>query len=219
MNIAVDRVFESGDWIAFVFFLIFAMLAMVKLLFPKRLNSLLGSFFSKNYFIDYASELQEKISLFHFLLFFVQNLILALVLYVFLLQFGLSIAVGFSVYLKFFFGIALYLFFQLVVGKLTASIFRINEIYKGLYLLKFSYLKVVSIYSLPVLLLCVYSFPESDIMHLIALLYIATLLIIRWFLILSNKITLFKANSFYFILYICTLEILPLVLLMKLMVK
>ncbi|MFC2109554.1 DUF4271 domain-containing protein [Bacteroidota bacterium] len=220
MNFAVDRVFQSSDWMVLMFSLVFALLAIVKLFFSKRLSSLLGCFFSKNYFLDYASELQEKFSLFHFLLFLVQNLIGALFVYVFVLKFGgSSKELGFGLYAKLFSGLTLYLLLQVILSKLVATLFRADELFDGVFVLKFSYLKVVSIYSFPVLLLWVYSYPESRVMSLIAVVYVLTLLVVRWILIIVNKITLFKINSFYFILYICTLEILPLVLLLKLMVQ
>ncbi len=220
MNIAVDRVFQSSDWIVLVFFLIFGLLAVLKLLYPKRLNAFLGCFFSKNYFLDYATELQEKYSLFHFFLLFVQNLIGALFLYVFVIKLDSNaVAFEFGGYLKILAGLTLYLFCQMVLGRLVAFLFRIDDLYEGFFLLKFSYLKVITIYSLPVLLLWIYSFPGSSFMSFVAVGFVSILLIARWFLIVINKITLFKMNSFYFILYICTLEIVPLVLVIKLMIQ
>ena len=81
MNIAVERVFENNEIITWMFGLVFFLLTCVQLLFPVRLKSLLTLFFSKYYFLDFQTALQDTFSLFNVLLFLIQNLILSIFLF------------------------------------------------------------------------------------------------------------------------------------------
>ena len=78
---AVEKLPLNNDWIALVFLSILSLLVVVKGLYSDRFKSLLGCFFSKNYFLDYAHDRQELLGLFHIILFLIQNMILGLFLY------------------------------------------------------------------------------------------------------------------------------------------
>lgn len=78
---AVEKLPLNNDWIALVFLSILSLLVVVKGLYSDRFKSLLGCFFSKNYFLDYAHDRQELLGLFHMVLFLIQNMILGLFLY------------------------------------------------------------------------------------------------------------------------------------------
>ena len=220
MNIAVDRMFENNDWIAAVLFLVLILITILKVIYPKRFEALLGCLFSKKYFLDYSSELLEIFSLYNALLFFVQNLVLSLFIYVlFTKLFLLNSLMGFQFFSTLFIGVTLYLVFQFVLGKIVAVLFRFNEIFELNRMWKFSYLKSISILFLPILIFVIYAFPNYKIIYWVGVVVMLIFLIIRMILIIVGNIKQFSYNWFYFILYICTLEILPLVLLYLLVVK
>jgi hypothetical protein len=220
MNLAVERMFQNNDWIAVVLLLVFVLISILKVLYPKRFLALLGCLFSKKYFLDYSSELSEIFSLFNGVLFLIQNITLSLFVCVFSNVFIPEIeSVGFQFYLSVFFGVTIYFVFQYLVGKIMALLFRFNEVFEWNRALRFGYLKSLILLVLPVLIFLIYAFPESEVMFWILVVVLLLLLLIRLILILVSNIKQFSYNWFYFILYICTLEILPLMLLYLLVVK
>ena len=220
MNLAVDRMFESNDWIAAVFILVLIFIALLKVIYPKRLQALLGCLFSKKYFLDYSGELLELFSLYNALLLIVQNLVLSLFLYYVSRWFSFADDfTGFSFFSILFSGVSIYLICQYLVGKIMALLFGFNDVFEINRVWKFSYLKSISILYLPVLIFAIYSFPESEIMMWLSVGVLLVLLVVRMILIIVGNIKQFSYNWFYFILYICTLEILPLIVLYLLAVK
>ena len=84
-------------------------------------------------------------------------------------------------------------------------------------MLKFSYMKVVSLGVLPFLLTTHY-FPyfQIDFLGYGTLVVLCILLMVRVVFIVSNNNKWILQSLFYFILYICSLEIAPLLIINKL---
>lgn len=220
MNLAVERMFQNNDWIATVLLLVFVLISLLKVLYPKRFLALIGCIFSKKYFLDYSGELSEVFSLFNGLLFFIQNLTLSLFIYVYSVPFipeGQD--AGFQFYISVFSGINIYFVFLYFVGKMMALLFRFNDVFEWNRILRFSYLKSLVLLVLPMLVFHIYAFPENEVMVWFSVVVLLLFLLIRLILILVSNIKQFSYNWFYFILYICSLELLPLMLLYLLVVK
>lgn len=216
---AIEKLPLNNDWIALVFLSILSLLVVVKGLYSDRFKSLLGCFFSKNYFLDYAHDQQELLGLFHMVLFLIQNMILGLFLYLiseetsFFLQ-----EKGFHVYLKYVIFATVCIGVQYGIAKGVSLFFGFQRIFETGNYVKSSYLKVGTLFYLPILLCWIYAYPESQTMFYISLFLGGFLWLIRWVLILLFNIQAIKEKLFYFILYICTLEIVPVILLVKWMV-
>ena len=200
-----------------MFGLLFFLLTCVQLLFPVRLKSLLTSFFSKYYFLDFQTALQDTFSLFNVLLFLIQNLILS----IFLFKVCVFLDVAFQNELLFFStlftALSLYFLFQYITGKIFSYLFDYEDKFNSIHVLKFSYMKVVSVGVLPFLLLAHYSpYFHSKIMSYVILLVFCILLMIRVVFIFSSNNKWILQSLFYFILYICSLEIAPLLIINKL---
>ncbi len=220
MNIGVERVFQSNNWVTLLFVLVFILITMVKILYPKRLNALLGCAFSKNYFLDYANELKETFSLFNALLFCVQNLITGFFLFLVLNKLELFKEVDDRLlFCQLTLGVTIYFAFQYLMNRLLGALFQLSSLFTSVYILKFSYFKVVLICLTPFLLVNYYGFANSDWAYGVTVVVAILLLAIRWFLIVKNNNKLIIGKLFYFILYLCTLEIVPLLVLYKIMVK
>ena len=79
-----------------------------------------------------------------------------------------------------------------------------------------NYLSNLMLWSLPLILLSFYlQFFKSATLK-ITILFFIIMLVFRYVLLLINNKKLILNNLFYFILYICTLEIAPLILILKL---
>jgi hypothetical protein len=213
---AVEKLPLSGDWIAMVFLCLLSLLVVVKVLYPNRLKSLLSCFFSKNYFLDYPHDRQEILGSFHTVMFLVQNIILGLFLYLFSMQTGFFLQEkGLHTYLSFVLFATLCIWIQYAISRGVSLFFRFERIFEIGHYVKSTYLKAAALFYLPVLLCWIYACPNNQAMFYFALFLGAGFWLARWILILLFNIQAIKVKWFYFILYICTLEIVPFVLLVK----
>jgi hypothetical protein len=218
MNLAVERMFENNDWMAVVLLLVFVLVSLLKVLYPKRLESLLGCLFSKRYFLDYSSELLELFGMFNAILFLIQNIILSLFGF-WILQNIEYIQNDFVSYVSVFIGVNAYFIFQYIIGKTIAVLFGYSEQFEINRVLKFNYMKSICLLFIPVLISLIYAFPNSSFMLGFSVVLMLLLFVFRLVLILVSNIKQFSYNWFYFILYICTLEILPIIFLYLLALK
>lgn len=216
MNIAVERIYEHSEVLTCMFGLVFFLLTSVQVLFPVRLKSLLSCFFSNHYFLDFQSVSQDFFSLFNVLLFLIQNIILSVFIFKGLAFLGFEFANDLIVFFKIFSALSLYFLFQFSVGKFFSYLFDYEDTFNKILVLKFSYMKVVSFGILPFLLLANY-FPYVSIEFLSygTALMMSILLTIRVVFIITNNNKWILQSLFYFILYICTLEIAPLLIINK----
>jgi hypothetical protein len=151
------------------------------------------------------------------LLFIVQILTISLLAY--LLTTSLYIknaSANRNLYLLFSGIIATYFILRFLIGLLLATIFELKELFFKLSFEKSNYLSNVILWSLPLILLSSYMVIFKFIMIKITVTFFIILLVFRYGLILINNKKLILNNLFYFILYICTLEIAPLILILKL---
>jgi len=208
----------NNDWITFIFLIILSILTIEKFLFENRLPNTSFFFFKKKKLISYFNK--EKnifLNLFQALFFIVQVLTISLLFY-YLIQFlGLEIAfTGLKLYTIIAIGISLYFAFRLIIGLFLAYIFNIKAIHKKISFEKINYLNNLILWLLPMLVLTTYTKQFNNLIFKITFIYFIFLLMIRYALLLKNNKKLIFNNLFYFILYLCALEIVPLVIILKL---
>ena len=108
-----------------------------------------------------------------------------------------------------------YLIGRYLIGKLISFIFGIDKIQGVLSFVKFTYLAKVAIYMIPFVILLVYLPFNKLVFQYISIGF--TVLILLFFyvkLLMQNQKLIFR-NLFYFILYLCALEITPLIYFFK----
>jgi hypothetical protein len=113
-------------------------------------------------------------------------------------------------------GVFLYFAFRYLIGLFLATIFNLTEIHKKFVYEKTNYFNSLSLSMLPFLLLVFYVDSYKIIFSKIALTLFAFLLLLRYVWVVRNNKKLIFNNLLYFILYLCALEIAPLVIILKL---
>ncbi len=206
-----------SDWITIVFLLIFALLGLAKYTYKGRLVELVAVFFTKRYFLHYGKENQLVINRFNVILFSVQTLILSI--YFFLtIQFykpELIPVNGLILFLKICVGIVLFFLFKLLFGYVLAVLFEIKKQYNQVVFAKRTYLFSISVLLFPMLLLVFYAKNYNLLLFQLSVLLLSILLIVRYLFVLKSNKSVILKELFYFILYLCALEIAPLVLIFK----
>ncbi|WP_299553574.1 DUF4271 domain-containing protein [Seonamhaeicola sp.] len=191
-----------------------AVVAIAKLTDPKRFNDFIFVIGNSKYLKIYTKD-QKFFDKFDALLF--GNLIITSSIFTYIsFQYitdnkGISINTLFKLAI----GIGAFILIKVLIERLIASLFEIDKLIDDYIFQKISYKNYLGILLLPVNALLLYSFQLS--LPLIYVMIIILLIVNGIGLITSFKThqSLIKQHFFYFILYLCALEIAPYVILYK----
>jgi hypothetical protein len=215
---ATEIINENNDWITFVFLIILLILTIAKVFFNDRLLHLSTLFISKKYFLMYFhKEKNNVLSVFQTLLFIVQVLVVSMFLYyanIYLQQ--KNDFLGLNNYMLIVAGVCIYLGLRFLAGLFLAYILDFKNGHKKLVFEKMNYLNSLILWMIPFLILCVYATKFKFLLFVSTFSLFVMLIVIRYVLFLSNNKKLVFNDFFYFILYLCTLEIAPLIIFFKL---
>ena len=188
--------------------------AIAKLAFPKRFDDFVYVLGNSKYLKIYSRE-QKFFDQFDALLF--GNLILSLSVFSIIAYQHITDDTFFSIDIMFkiAFSIGVFILIKVLIERLIGSLFGIDKLIDKYLFQKISYKNYIGLLLLPINTLLLFSFkPSLPIIYLI----IVLLLIVNIIgLITSFKThqSLIKYNYFYFILYLCALEISPYIILYK----
>jgi len=211
---------QNSDWITLILVVVFFILALLKVLFKNRLYHESTLFFSKKYLSIYFSKEKNRIlNLFQVALFFVQLLVLSLLFYFINVYFKIyPNSLNFNAYMFIFLVIGLYFSMHFLIGLLLAYIFNFKNEYSKVIYSKISYFNNLILWVLPFLIFSIYANKFQELFLKITFLLVILLLVLRYILLLYNNKKFIYNNFFYFILYLCALEIAPLIIVLKLTV-
>lgn len=207
----------SNDWFTLLIVLSLCVLAIAKYTYSKRFNDFLWVIGNSKYLKIYSRE-QKFIDWFDALLFF--NLILSISLFSFLSYNTLVATIAFNIllFLKILLGIGALILIKVLLERLIGSLFEIDALIDSYIYQKTSYKNYMGLVLLPINILLIFTLqPKPSIIYaILGLLFVINLI---------GFITSFKThqkliinNFFYFILYLCALEIAPYIILYKLLI-
>ena len=221
MNEALKIIHQNNDWVTFVFLAILILLTIVKLLFSDQLKYTSALFLSKKYLLIYFNKDKKIVfNLFQILLFFIQILVISTLFHLILTHFkpNFSEIKPLKSYFFILFSVATYFGLKYLTGYTLAYLFNIQKKYSQIVHEKTNYLNNLVIWVLPLLIISIYSVKYQIFFLKSTVLLFIILLISRYALLILNNKKLIFINLFYFILYLCALEIAPLVIILKLAV-
>lgn len=186
--------------------------ALSKMLFPKRFNQFATLLFNNRYINQYNKD-QQIVDTFEGLLF--ANLIvnLGIIVYLFLQNNQISTApLNLFIYTA---AIGLFIIVKVVLEKLISNILAIGPIIDKYNFQRVSFRNFAGLLLLPINALLIYTVKPNNTMLITALAILFLIIIYGVFLFIKNNLNTFKKSLFYFILYLCTLEIAPYIVLYK----
>jgi hypothetical protein len=209
---------QNTDWISAVFFIILIILVVLKTTFNERLLHTGMLIFSKKYISNYFNKDKSGVlNLYQVLFFVLQVLIISLFLNVVYHFFETSTySFSLNTYLIILSCVSLFFIIRFILGYILAVILNLKAIYKKILYEKINYLNSLILWMIIPLLLLLYTKNNYTILLWINIVLFVGLLIMRYGLLLKNNKSLLFNNLFYFILYLCALEISPLVIILKL---
>ncbi|HMB99972.1 MAG TPA: DUF4271 domain-containing protein [Flavobacteriaceae bacterium] len=189
-------------------------IASAKLLFPKRFNEFVLVLGNSKYLKIYSRE-QKFLDMFDGLLFV--NLIISISVFVFLVyqKFVDNMNPSVGLLFKLIFGLAVFILIKVLIERLVGSLFEIDSLIDHYLFQKISYKNLIGIILIPINALLIYSLDSNKIAIFIIIGLLFAISIIGLITSIKSYQSLIKNNLFYFILYLCALEIAPYLVLYK----
>jgi hypothetical protein len=201
------RVIEPKDWATFLFILSFALIAITKTAFETRFSDFMRILVSDKYIKVYKDS-SYLMSGFTVLLFIVQVISFSFFIQIVLDYFGISSKYDWVNYIRVSVFFSVFVLSKFLIEKIIATTFNIEEFVEQFNLQKVSYRTFIAIVLLPINIYLFYNYSTDLLIYCIigAILIINTLTYLVSLRIYQNLVV---GNLFYFILYLCALEIAP----------
>lgn len=207
-NILHPRLVENKDWATALFIFAFVLIAIAKSMFENRFNEFSRLIISDKYIKVYRDSSQMS-SWFTVSLFVVQLISLSFFIQLALHTFGIVSKTDWLIYIQIFTFLTFYILSRYLIELIIATAFDIEEFVAQFNLQKVSYRTYIGVFLLPINCFLFYS---DSISKELLLGFIAIVLIINLFtylVSLKNYQNILMGKLFYFILYLCALEIAP----------
>ena len=216
MGQVIERIIISKDWITIILIMIITLLIFNKIRHPLKFNKLHTLLFSSSYIGSYSKSTPLILSVFNFIFIFIFIIVISLLLFVATSLYGFNNNYELIFFFKIFVFALSYMLGRFIIGFLLSILFEKEKEQQYFTFLKLSYLSSFSILILPFLIVNFY-INSTIYSHLILIL--ACLLLIYFFVLqVKNNQNLVFSNIFYFILYLCALEIAPYIIVYKLLI-
>lgn len=204
----IPRVVENKDWITILFLFSVTIVVITKTAFENRFNDFVKLLFSNKYLKVYKDS-SNLMSWFTILLFVVQLLSLSFFVQLILAYFGYTTKTNWITYIQIFTFLSFFVLSKFLIEKIIATSFNIESFIEQFNLFKVSYRTYIGLMLLPVNMVLYY----TDFMNKQLIIVVFGILLIintmTYLASLRNYQNLLFSKMFYFILYICALEIAP----------
>ena len=202
------RILETKDWATCLFVFSFILIAITKTAFETRFSEFLRILVSDKY-IKVYKDTSHLMSGFTILLFIVQIISFSFFIQLVLNYLGYVSKTDWVIFLRIFTFFGIFVLSKFLIEKIVAAVFNIEEFAEQFNLQKVSYRTFIGLVLMPI---NIYLFYDNTSSNVVIYCTIVVILIINLFsYLISLKIyqNLLIGKLFYFILYLCALEIAP----------
>ncbi len=219
MIVESRAVHEHPFWVSGILLICFILLAWGRLFFRRRLDMIFRAVFAKNYanqLIREGNIFNERIGLVLFV-----NYLAVISLFVYLaIPLFTTTSVGLSDIMTYFSIVGFFLgfwFLKAILSKTLSLLFNTNEHSSELMSNMYLFNLFAGILLLP--LVCCMAFAQTEVFFYISLIILFLIYTIRIFREAVVGFRLINFSVFHLFLYLCTLEILPLIVLAKILIR
>ena len=212
----IERLSLTKDWITIILLSSLVLIAVIKFTYSERFIKLFSISYSEKYFTNYSKSKPLIFSTFHFLFFIIINFNISLLIYYAIKTFEpAKITNDLSFFLQIVLVLFLFFIARYLIGYLLGIVFSLAEEQDQVTLLKISSLAYLSMLVFPLLVLINYSSASLyKILIIISLTIALFLFLMRYFAIAKNLKIHFN-SFFYLLLYLCALELAPILVIYK----
>lgn len=215
----IERYTLSNDLLTLVILLVLLLLVLAKQLYPYRFQDFIGLFNSGKFMVIKSRE-HKALFGFNVLMLIIHLLSLSVFIFVLYREFvNPQIQENWILFLRIFTGYSFLILLKITVEKIIGNVFDLDDIIDNYLFQKHTYRNFITLGILAFSIFLVYSphFPLWTYYMIFGGLAIATF--ISFANIISKNLGLVTHNLFYFILYLCALEIAPYIILYKLILR
>jgi hypothetical protein len=207
-DVISPRVMEAKDWATVLFVVCFALVAVARSVFEKRFADFAKLLVSDKYIKVYKDS-SHLMSGFTVLLFLVQVISIAFFIQLALAHYGYAEKTDWVLYTRIFTLLGVFILAKFLIDKILGTAFNMEEFVEQFNMRKVSYRTYIGLVLLPVNIILFYyqNPPEYLFFMLISAILVTNLL--TYLLALKNYQNFIAGKLFYFILYLCALEIAP----------
>ena len=217
MGEVIERIFMSKDWITIILLIVIALLIFNKVRHPLKFNKLQSLLYSPYYINTYSKSTPLLINVFNIAFIVIFIIIISLLLFVAFIEYGLAKNTSDVIpFLRILLYVFSFIFIRFILGFLLALLFEKEKEQQYFTFLKLSYLSSFSVLILPLLIINFYI--DSTFFTKLVIIIAALLLLYFFILQIKNNQKLVYSKMFYFILYLCALEIAPYLVVYKLLI-
>jgi len=202
------RIIESKDWATVIFVLSLVIIVIAKSAFENRFNDFVRLLFSNKYIKIYR-ESSHLMGGFNILLFFVNLISFSFFIQLIFVQIGLAEKTDGILYIRTFTFLAVFILSKFLIEMIFATIFGLEEIVEQFNLQKLTYRTYIGLILLPISIFLFYNNFSSNYLIYSIIIALFSINLLTYLLLLKNNQSLIFGKLFYFILYLCTLEIAP----------
>lgn len=204
----IPRIVENKDWLTILFIVTIALIVVIKNAFEKRFEDFVSLLFNNRYLKIYKDN-SNLLSWFTILMFVVQILSLTFFCQLVLSVFGYTTKTNWITFIQIFTFLVFFILSKFLVEKIIATSFNIESFVEQFNLVKVSYRTNIGLFLMPVNLFLYYTNFLNKQIIIVVLAILLLINVITYVSSLRNYQNLLFGKLFYFILYICALEIAP----------
>ena len=202
------RIIQNSDWATVLFVVSFATVAITKSAFENRFADFAKLIYSDKYTNIYKDGSHLN-SVFTISLFFVQLISFAFFIQIALSSFGYASKTDWILFIQIITFLVYFVLSKFLIEKIIANAFNIEEIVEQFNLQKVIFRTYVGLILLPINIFLFYN-NDVSINFITILVYIVLITCVLIYLVsIKNYQNIIFSKLFYFILYLCALEIGP----------
>lgn len=202
------RITDTNDWVTIIFIMSFGIIALTKSFYENRFDDFSKLIFSDKYTRIYRDS-SHLMGMFSISLFIIQIISFSFFIQLVLSRFGYGLKTDWVLFIQIFTFVIYFILSKYLIEKIIATTFKIEELVEQFNLQKVTYRTYVGLLLLPIdIILYYYDSILKDVPLLILYSIIGLNILLYVYSIKNYRKEIF-GKLFYFILYLCTLEIAP----------
>lgn len=202
------RIIENKDWATLIFVLSLVFIVIAKSAFENRFYDFARLLVSDKYTKIYR-ESSHLMSGFNVLLFIVNLISFSFFIQLALSHFGYGEKLDWILFVRIFTLLSVFILSKFLIEKIIATTFGVEEIIEQFNLQKVTFRTYIGLLLLPVSVFLFYSNYSSNSLIFTIIGILLVINILTYLISLKNYQNLIFGKLFYFILYLCALEIAP----------
>ena len=202
------RTMEPRDWATIIFVVALILVAVAKTAFENRFSDFTKLIVSDKYIKIYRDSSQLMTG-FNVLLFLVQLVSISFFIQLVLSYFGYVLKTDWIVFVQIFTFLTVFVLSKFLVEKIIATSFNMEEFTEQFNLQKVSYRTYIGLLVLPIDIVLFYNHNPPKILIFLFIIVVLAINLLTYLISLKNYQNFLLGRLFYFILYLCALEIAP----------